>query len=150
MTLRVVVSSAKRNMYVPAGSVTPGSATGWLNVKYVRLSDVNALAPLAAPTSTTNTEVVISLFNMLASCPYEWQDACPFQRERDQPSDEERLTSIRSRSSRSSRQRAPAHVNETCTGQRSVRSKADTTSLATRPAARRHPRSLVRSHFIGT
>jgi hypothetical protein len=33
------------------------------------LSDVNALAPLAAPTSTTNTEVVMSLFNMLASCP---------------------------------------------------------------------------------
>jgi len=67
MTLRVVVSSAKRNMYVPAGSVTPGRATGWLNVKYVRLSDVfvNALAPLAAPTSTTNTEVVMSLFNML-------------------------------------------------------------------------------------
>jgi hypothetical protein len=38
-----------------------------LNVKYVRLSDVdvNALAPLAAPTSTTNTEVEMSLFNML-------------------------------------------------------------------------------------
>jgi hypothetical protein len=53
-------------MYVPAGSVTPGRATGWLNVKYVRLSDVNALAPLAAPkTSTTNTEVEMSLFNML-------------------------------------------------------------------------------------
>jgi hypothetical protein len=58
-------------MYVPAGSVTPGRATGWLNVKYVRLSDVfvNALAPLAAPTSTTNTEVVISLFNMLVLLP---------------------------------------------------------------------------------
>ena len=66
MTFRVVVSSARRNMYVPAGSVTPGRATGWLNVKYVRLSEyVNALAPLAAPTSTTNTEVEISLFNML-------------------------------------------------------------------------------------
>jgi hypothetical protein len=57
-------------MYVPAGSVTPGRATGWLNVKYVRLSDVNALAPLAAPTSTTNTEVAMSLFNMLASMLY--------------------------------------------------------------------------------
>jgi hypothetical protein len=54
-------------MYVPAGSVTPGRCTDWLNVKYVRLSDVfvNALAPLAAPTSTTNTEAVKILFNML-------------------------------------------------------------------------------------
>jgi hypothetical protein len=56
-------------MYVPAGSVTPGRATGWLKVKYVRLSDVKALAPLAAPTSTTNTEAVMSLFNMLVLLP---------------------------------------------------------------------------------
>jgi hypothetical protein len=53
-------------MYVPAGRVTPGSATDWLNVKYVRLSDVNASAPLAITwTSTTNTEAVNILFNML-------------------------------------------------------------------------------------
>jgi hypothetical protein len=38
-------------------------------VKYVRLSDVNALAPLADPTSTTNTEAVMSLFNMLVLLP---------------------------------------------------------------------------------
>jgi hypothetical protein len=53
-------------MYVPAGRVTPGSATDWLNVKYVRLSDVIASAPLAIWTSTTNTEADINLFNMLA------------------------------------------------------------------------------------
>src|SRR5215510_10036652 len=53
-------------MYVPAGKVMPGSATGWLNVKYVRLSDVKALAPLAAAkTSTTNTEAEANLLTML-------------------------------------------------------------------------------------
>jgi acid phosphatase family membrane protein YuiD len=37
-----------------------------LNVKYVRLSCVIALAPLAiAKTSTTNTEAEANLFNML-------------------------------------------------------------------------------------
>jgi hypothetical protein len=54
-------------MYVPAGSVTPGSATGVLNVNNVRLSDVIALAPLAVQkTSTTNTEAeVINLFMLV-------------------------------------------------------------------------------------
>jgi hypothetical protein len=53
-------------MYVPAGRVTPGSATDWLNVKYVRLSNVNASAPLAMRwTSTTNTAAETNLFTML-------------------------------------------------------------------------------------
>jgi hypothetical protein len=57
-------------MYVPAGNVIPGNATGWLNVKYVRLSDVKALAPLAsAQTSTTNTDAEANLFTMLVLLP---------------------------------------------------------------------------------
>jgi hypothetical protein len=60
-------------MYVPAGSVTPGSATDWLNVKYVRLSNVSASAPLAMRwTSTTNTEAENNLFNMLVP-PAPWE-----------------------------------------------------------------------------
>src|SRR5215471_14495039 len=39
MTLRDEVSSASRKTYLPAGSVTPGSVIGRLNVKNVRLSD---------------------------------------------------------------------------------------------------------------
>ena len=36
MTLRLPSGSASRKMYLPAGSVMPGSVTGALNVKYVR------------------------------------------------------------------------------------------------------------------
>src|SRR4051812_4338415 len=43
-TLRVVVVSTRWNRYRPAGSVTPGSAIGALNVKYVFLSSVCACA----------------------------------------------------------------------------------------------------------
>src|SRR5688572_7624671 len=66
-------------MYVPAGSVTPGSVTDSLNVKYVRLSYVKALAPLAITwTSTTNTEAENNLFNMLVPpWPVTPQYACP-------------------------------------------------------------------------
>jgi hypothetical protein len=39
-------------------------------VKYVLLSDVNALAPLAsAQTSTTNTDAEVNLFTMLVLLP---------------------------------------------------------------------------------
>src|SRR5918999_777270 len=38
ITLRLDGVSAKRNTYVPGGSVTPGSSTGWLNVNSVRAS----------------------------------------------------------------------------------------------------------------
>jgi hypothetical protein len=53
-------------MYVPAGRVTPGSATDWLNVKYVRLSYVNASAVPAIPwMSIANADAEMNLFNML-------------------------------------------------------------------------------------
>src|SRR5215510_4168658 len=70
MTFRLVSVFAMRNIYVPAGRVIPGSATGRLNVKYVRLSDVNALAPLAsAQTSTANTAADTYLLTILGLLP---------------------------------------------------------------------------------
>src|SRR5215475_7529180 len=53
MTLRDVSSSARRKTYLPAGSVTPGSVIGRLNVKNVRLSEGCAFAIAAIRTAAT-------------------------------------------------------------------------------------------------
>jgi hypothetical protein len=62
-----------------------------LNVKYVLLSDVNALAPLAsAQTSTTNTDAEVNLFTMLVllatmgyKMPADWKRSSERRKERD-------------------------------------------------------------------
>jgi hypothetical protein len=53
---------------------------------------VNALAPLAAPTSTTNTEVEISLFNMLVLLSLRLARCLPIQREQSEVSCNQALT----------------------------------------------------------